>query len=55
MVNCSRGGINTRAQLKEWIKADFESYEMEHPLAARITYGENWKLFAYMKNLRYME
>jgi serine O-acetyltransferase len=49
------GGITTRAQLKEWIKADFESYEMEHPLAARITYGENWKLFAYMKNLRYME
>ena len=28
---------------------------MEHPLAARFTYGENWKLFAYMKNLRYME
>jgi serine O-acetyltransferase len=39
----------------EWIKADFDSYEMEHPLAARFTYGENWKLFAYMKNLRYME
>ena len=49
------GGITTRAQLKAWIKADFESYEMEHPLAARFTYGENWKLFAYMKNLRYME
>jgi serine O-acetyltransferase len=49
------GGITTRSQLKAWIKADFESYEMEHPLAARFTYGENWKLFAYMKNLRYME
>lgn len=49
------GGITTRTQLKAWIKADFESYEMEHPLAARFTYGENWKLFAYMKNLRYME
>lgn len=24
-------------------------------MAARFTYGENWKLFAYMKNLRYME
>ncbi len=54
-TNYLGGGINTRAQLKEWIKADFESYEMEHPLAARFTYGENWKLFAYMKNLRYME
>jgi len=28
---------------------------MQHPLAARFTYGENWKLFAYMKNLRFME
>ena len=50
-----RGGITTRKELKEWIKADFDSYEMWHPLAARFTYGENWKLFAYMKNLRFME
>lgn len=50
-----RGGITTRKELKEWIKADFDSYEMQHPLAARFTYGENWKLFAYMKNLRFME
>jgi serine O-acetyltransferase len=28
---------------------------MEHPLAARFTYGEHWKLFTYVRNLRYME
>lgn len=28
---------------------------MHHPLAARLTYGENWELFSYMKNLRYLE
>lgn len=28
---------------------------MQHPLAARFTYGENWELFTYMKNLRYLE
>lgn len=47
--------IKDRKQLKAWIKADFESYKMEHPLAARFTYGENWELFSYMKNLRYLE
>lgn len=49
------GGITTRKELKEWIKADFDSYEMQHPLAARFTFGENWALFSYMKNLRYLE
>lgn len=28
---------------------------MQHPLAARFTYGENWELFAYMRNLRHLE
>ena len=41
--------------MKEWIRLDFESYKMKHPLAARFTYGENWELFAYMKNLRHLE
>lgn len=28
---------------------------MQHPMAARITYGENWELFTYMRNLRHLE
>ena len=41
--------------LKEWIKEDYLSYEMKHPIAARFTYGENWEMFSYMKTLRYLE
>jgi len=47
--------ITNRKQLKEYIDADFNSYKMIHPILARWTYGENWELFAYMKNLRYLE
>lgn len=49
------GIIKSRKQLKTWIRADFLSYKMVHPFAARFTYGENWELFAYMRNLRYLE
>lgn len=41
--------------MKYWIRLDFESYEMQHPFAARFTYGENWELFSYMNNLRHLE
>ena len=47
--------IEIRKQLKEFIEADFKSYKMVHPFFARWTYGENWELFAYMRNLRYLE
>lgn len=56
LTNVIEGGkILTKKQLKEWIKADFTSYKMKHPLAARFTYGENYELFSYMRNLRYLE
>ena len=47
--------ITCRRQLNFWIRLDFESYRMQHPWAARFTYGENWELFAYMRNLRHLE
>lgn len=47
--------IRSRRQMKYWIRLDFESFHMEHPLAARFTYGEHWELFSYMKNLRHLE
>lgn len=49
------GAILTHKQLKKWIKADLISYKMKHSVAARFTYGENWDLFSYMRNLRYLE
>lgn len=47
--------ITNKSELKSWIKLDFDSFQMKHPLLARFTYGENWELFSYMKNLRYLE
>lgn len=47
--------IKTYHDLRQYIKADFNSYQMQHPFAARFTYGENWELFAYIYNLRKLE
>ena len=47
--------IIDKKTLKQWVRADFESYEMQHWILSRFTFGENWELFAYIKNLRYME
>lgn len=47
--------IQNREQLQEWIQVDYVSYEMTHPIISRFTFGENWELFAYMRNLRYLE
>lgn len=45
--NFQESKITNKDTMKKWIKADYETYEMQHPLAARFTYGENWELFAY--------
>ena len=47
--------IQNKEDLKLYLKADFDSYKMQHPLAARFTYGENWELYSYMRNLRKLE
>ena len=47
--------IRTRQDLRQYIKADFKAQEMEHPLLARFTYGENWAMFKYLKTLRKLE
>jgi len=49
------GKIIAKNHLHNWIRLDFLAYKMEHPLAARLTYGENWELFRYMRNLRRLE
>lgn len=47
--------IKTKEDLKKYIDADFKSQGMKKPFFARFTYGENWALFSYMRNLRYLE
>lgn len=47
--------ILSKQDLKRYILEDFQSYNMQHPIISRFTFGENWELFAYMRNLRYLE
>lgn len=54
-VRFGGGKIVTRQQMKAWIAEDFKVFRMRHPLAARFTFGENWELFAYLRNLRHLE
>lgn len=50
-----REGILSKRRLHMVIRHDFESFSMEHPLIAKYTYGENWELYSYMRNLRFLE
>ncbi|EIY16485.1 hypothetical protein HMPREF1062_06319 [Bacteroides cellulosilyticus CL02T12C19] len=47
--------IITKADLIEYLKADFGVQEMKYPLLSRLTLGENYAMFSYIKNLRYLE
>ena len=47
--------ICTRKELKEWLKADHEAFGFKHPLLAKFSWSENGTMFAYVRNLRYLE
>ncbi|WP_299991278.1 DapH/DapD/GlmU-related protein [uncultured Bacteroides sp.] len=47
--------IQTKKELKEYLKADFDIQGMKYPLLSRLTFGENYAMFSYIKNLRYLE
>lgn len=47
--------LRTRKDLREWLKADFNSYGFKYPLLGKLSYGENSIMFSYVKNLRYLE
>lgn len=47
--------IHTKQDLNSYIQADYKSYKMQNPIISRITFGENWELFSYMRNLRRLE
>lgn len=47
--------ITTKDQMKAWIAEDFKVAKIKYPWAARFTYGENWEMFAYLRNLRKLE
>lgn len=35
--------------------ADFEAIGMKHPFLAKISFGENWMIYKYERNLRRLE
>lgn len=47
--------IKSKVELKKYIEADLKAQGMTHPFLARLTYGENWRMFSYMKTLRHLE
>ncbi len=47
--------IQSKSDYLDYLNADFKAQEMSHPFAARLTYGENWAMFHYMKTLRKLE
>ena len=47
--------IKTRSDLKEWLRADYKSYGIKHPILSRFSWSENHAMFAYVRNLRYLE
>lgn len=47
--------ILTKEDLKNYLKADFKVQGMQHTILARFTFGENWALWNYIRNLRYLE
>lgn len=47
--------IRTKHDLKEYLKADYEAFGFKYPFLAKFTWSENGTMFAYVKNLRYLE
>lgn len=47
--------ITTREQLQKWIRKDFDSYGFQYPFLSKFTFSENGTMFAYVRNLRYLE
>lgn len=47
--------ITNKKDLKDYIKADFKAFGMQHYNIGKWTYGENAWLFSYVKTLRHLE
>ena len=47
--------IKNKSDLKYYIKKDRERNKLNHPLLQRITFSEDYPLYAYLKNLRFYE
>lgn len=47
--------ITTKSDLKECLKEDYNAYGFRYPIFAKVSWNENWSMYAYVRNLRYLE
>ena len=47
--------ITTRKELKEYLKADYAVSFINHKWFERLTWGENYHIYRYVKHLRCLE
>ncbi len=47
--------ICTRDDLKKWLSEDYKAFGFKYPLLAKFSWSENGTMYAYVRNLRYLE
>lgn len=47
--------ITDKNSLKEYLNADYRAFGFKYPVLAKFTFSENYAMFSYVKNLRYLE
>lgn len=47
--------IKTKDDLRRYLEADYKAFGFQYPILAKFSWSENGTMFAYVKNLRYLE
>ena len=47
--------IRTKDDLRSYLKADHKAFGFKYPFLAKFSFSENGTMYAYVKNLRYLE
>lgn len=47
--------ITTKSDLKLWLAEDYKAFGFKHPVLSKFSWSENGTMYAYVRNLRYLE
>lgn len=47
--------IHSRKDLKFYLKSDYKAFGFKYPFLAKFSWSENGTMYAYVRNLRYLE
>ncbi|WP_289857102.1 DapH/DapD/GlmU-related protein [uncultured Muribaculum sp.] len=47
--------ITTKKELKSWLQVDHKAFGFKYPILAKFSWSENGTMYAYLRNLRYLE